>query len=102
HEGLSDRTEPEELAGIDPSEVARIVNFRLPGTVPAFNPTRSRLAGTVEEGGRPVAHAEVRLVDDTGRILRQGFTDDAGSFQLVSVVPGSYHVVAFLPDGNRP
>ena len=44
----------------------------------------------------------MRLVDDTGRILRQGFTDDAGSFQLVSVVPGTYHVVAFLPDGNRP
>src|SRR5207245_5726819 len=68
----------------------------------AFAPTRGRLAGTVEEDGRPTAHAEVQLVDDAGRIVRRGFTDESGSFQFVSVAPGSYHVVAFLPDANRP
>ncbi len=65
-----------------------------------------RISGrVVDDRGRPVANAEVRLADggaDSGRLVRT-LTDDAGGFTLNGLRPGTrYTLVAQGDQGGKP
>lgn len=62
-----------------------------------------RFAGHVRQGGAPLAHAQVRIVDRTGRL---GFPltlvcDETGGYTSAWLLPGSYLLEAFPPENPR-
>ncbi len=50
--------------------------------------------------GKPIKDAEVDLRDGSGSDIGYTRTDDTGKYSIVGVTPGTYHAVAYWPEGG--